>query len=173
MDHVPNPVQDLQRAIRNRRSQLARLFGVHNLVAVSRHDHNGYREAAILWVKPARVRDHSSAVQGARADLPWSEGHSRRELSLETFRHGTGCEERALRKGHCEPTEQRRNVLQECRAFDDAPAAQPLRSGIDTGLAGKVGCFWGAVSRSNELRAFRAPSVCRMEMPGEANVCDV
>ena len=31
MDHVPNPVQDLQRAMRNRPSQLVRLFGTITL----------------------------------------------------------------------------------------------------------------------------------------------
>src|SRR3954468_16902678 len=113
MDSVANPAQDLQRAIRNRLSQLVLLFGWDDLVAISRHDRNGYREAAILWAQPARVRNHGNAVQGARADLPWPHGHSRRELSLETFRHPTGCEHRALSQGHREPTEQRRNGIAE------------------------------------------------------------
>ena len=43
--------------MRNRPSQLVRLFGIDNLVAISRHDRNRYREAAILCANPARVRD--------------------------------------------------------------------------------------------------------------------
>ena len=74
MDHVPNPVQDLQRAIRNRPSQPVRLFGFDNLVAISRHDRNRYREAAILCANPACVRDHSCAVQGARAESAMAGG---------------------------------------------------------------------------------------------------
>ena len=59
--------------MRNRPSQLVRLFGIDNLVAISRHDRNRYREAAILCANPARVRDHGRAGEAPIA-LPARSG---------------------------------------------------------------------------------------------------